>query len=72
MDKRRLGTVRRNSGGRLNVVQMVSGGRGLNAGILDSVEEQMMVLYSAKRYKMDVAHNEGFGRHRDWKTKSSD
>ena len=41
--KEGLGTTRRNSGDHPSRVRMVSGGQGLNAGILDSVEEQMSV-----------------------------
>ena len=37
--------TRRNSGDHPSRVQMVSGGRGLNTGILDSVEKQMSVLW---------------------------
>ena len=40
-----LGTTRRNSGDHPSRVHTVSGGRGLNTGILDSIEEQMSVLW---------------------------
>ena len=43
--KEGLGTTRRNSGDHPSRVQMVSGGQGLNTGILGSVEEQMSVLW---------------------------
>ena len=53
---------------------MVSGGRGLNTGILDSVEKQMSVLWlkdgptsSATRWMW--SHEEGLGRHCDWEKK---
>ena len=43
--KEGLGTTRRNLGDHPSRVHTVSGGRGLNTGILDSVEEQMSVLW---------------------------